>query len=483
MSKLVFPKATIQKALLNRRAWTKRRLILWLIGIIALGISVLVFARVEPVVYLRGQLKEQEVVKRFELPQDSIIHEIYIKQGEAVKAGQKLLSFDVVNSFSKVQNLKNIQKSLKEENDFYKKLVTNYIKVIEIEEGLMKLNLSQEKISLINSTINLMQNNQQLKQISIKQKKELSEKIKFFQTLELDFKPSLASEEILKKQTNNFNYKIKILQNQLTEEQKKLNKIEDLLAEKAVSYLQYREQEERVKNKQNEINQVKLELQRLELVFQPIQKDSHQQVSQQEKPNIIEEISNLQEQIVLNQKTIIEQEERINKNRKKINQYLLENTNKINDLENEIKHYNKKIKYNYLYSPFNGKINKINIKNPDNLQIISEKALIAEVFVPYADYQLIQENLPVEVKIKGKNQNLKVMGKIMFMGTDILPPNQKYPFYRLPVYVSLQNKELVLKSDMAVTIKCPIAQKRTILDVVYKKIGIKIHQVQSKGGL
>lgn len=497
MSQLKFPKATIKLGWLYSPAWIKKRLILWLIlGITAFGMSGLIFAKVEPAVYLTGQLKTEETVKRLQLPPDTVIHEIYVKQGEQVQKGHPLLSFYVTNYLTKLKNLESFQRSLREKNQFYQSVINQTIDAAKAEEAIARLKLSQDKISLVKNKIDLIEENKRLKTQVIQEKNQVALKIKQLENLESknlvnSSSQALFPKERLEKQIEQIKRQLYVSENLLNEEQKRLDLIENLVSEKAVSYLQYTEQQEKIKARKNEINKLLLDLQSLQLVYQP-KKESHKSTINKNKESIINQISNQQEKIILIQKQIIHTTEKNDQIEKQLKQFILENKNEIKEINEQIQQYSQNLKIDKLNSPISGKVKQLNLINEDDYywQIIPEQKLFAQVFIPYKNSSLIQEKKEVEVIIDGLEQKNNLPGKIVFIGADILPPSKAYPFYRLSVDISLEknritsnHKEIVLKSDMAVTVKFPIAQKQSILEFFYNNILFTIHQIQSKGGV
>ncbi|ACK73372.1 hypothetical protein PCC7424_5019 [Gloeothece citriformis PCC 7424] len=496
MRQLKSLKASLKRVLLTPSIRIKRRIILWIIlGIVTVGISQLVFAKVKPVFYLTGELKGQETVEKILLPQDSILDEIYVKEGEKIEKGQTLLSFNVINSLTKLKQLETLQNSLKKEIEFYQSVINNSFNRDQQDEAMTHLKLSQEKMALVKSKINLIEEKKRLKDQVVEAKNQVALKLEQLEQLESGNVPnssadSLSSKQKLDQRIEQLRNDLKNAETQQQEEKKRLDTLKNLLANHAISEQEYLEQEQLIQDRQQEINKLRLELETFEAVFEPEQTDYNKLLREKNKKELFKQISGQQDQIVLMQKNLVVQEEQSLKIDQEFKKIIGENQTKINNINSQIQLYKKRIKAIDLISPISGKISQINLKQPQILEIIPENELIAEVFVPYENRQLIKKNQKVEVILDEFDKKQWIRGKIVSIGSDILFPNQVYPFYRLPIYISLDKKTIIsnhqditLKPGMRVTAKLTIEEKSTILENFYTNVLFKIYQIQDQGGL
>ena len=81
------------------------------------------------------------------------------------------------------------------------------------------------------------------------------------------------------------------------------------------------------------------------------------------------------------------------------------------------------------------------------LSIVPQNKLYAEVFIPNKDIGFIKTNQVAKIRIDAfpYSRYGELEGLVTYIGADALPPDQKQPYYRFPVKISL--KEASLKSN------------------------------------
>ncbi|WP_157871803.1 HlyD family secretion protein [Gloeothece verrucosa] len=194
--------------------------------------------------------------------------------------------------------------------------------------------------------------------------------------------------------------------------------------------------------------------------------------------DIADEIKSQQKAIIYQQKYLISIEEKLSELQTRIKVIISENENFINQIEKKKEKYQKFKKNIFLNSPISGQVKEINIQNK-RLEILPDKKLIAYLFIAYQDQKLIHKNMKLKVMVNNseQNNNFLLTGQIILIGSDILPPNDAYPFYHLPVQISLETEEMTtkeqeifLKPGIPVKVELPSPQKKSLLEVLYRNV-------------
>lgn len=85
-----------QAVILRQSPIWSRAIMVTLMGLACFGIAWAYFAKIEQVVPATGQLKPQGTIKEVQAPVSGVVKKVYVKDGQAVKAGELLLTFDSI---------------------------------------------------------------------------------------------------------------------------------------------------------------------------------------------------------------------------------------------------------------------------------------------------------------------------------------------------------------------------------------------------
>ena len=98
--------------------WTNA--ILWmLMGVTAGTVIWANFAKIEEAVSAQGKLEPTGTVKSVQVPVTGVVKDIFVKDGDGVQQGDKLLTLDPTTAKAQLNSLQKIRSSLKRENQFY----------------------------------------------------------------------------------------------------------------------------------------------------------------------------------------------------------------------------------------------------------------------------------------------------------------------------------------------------------------------------
>lgn len=140
------------------RLWSRG--IVWTIMGVTTGlVAWACFAPLEEAVPAQGKLEPIDKVKDVQVPLGGVVKEVFIKEGDKVKAGQKLLSLESTVPQSQLISLQSNLASLTAETNFYRSLLSQGIAAISPQE-LIRLNAKPEILALTKSRSSILAENQ-----------------------------------------------------------------------------------------------------------------------------------------------------------------------------------------------------------------------------------------------------------------------------------------------------------------------------------
>jgi len=133
-------------------------------------------------------------------------------------------------------------------------------------------------------------------------------------------------------------------------------------------------------------------------------------------------------------------------------------------------------KYQEIKAPVSGSISEVNAhtsgfmvtSSKPILKIISDYLLIAKVLLTKKDIGFVKEGMTVDLRIDilPYSEFGEIKGNLIWIGSDVLPPDQIYNFYRFPAQVRLEQQSVLmngrkmpLASGMSVTANIKIREQ------------------------
>jgi hemolysin D len=522
------------------RFWS--RSILWVLMTATTGTVIWAnFTKIEEAVSAQGKLEPTGTVKEVQAPINGVVKEIYIKDGNSVKAGQTLLTLDPTTALSQLNSLQQIRASLIQENQFYNSLLRseavspNSANLVKIPETMLILAKSRSTIAAENrlyrtqlngspnNTNNLSNEEQQRLQARLV---ELNSRLANIRLQAQQSQQKLRQNQV---QLGNAIATLPITQESLVLNQKKLavnqqglgldrekllldysnlkisediaKTLEEITNEGAYPRLQLnKQQQEVIQQKQNVFTQQQQILQQKQQILQQQQQVLEQRSSVmnlesqakqfiEEEKRLKLEIASAQAQLVNsaavskedllakitnNDKSLAEMDTQITK-------AIIDNEKRISENDSQISQTQMNLKYQEIKAPTNGVIFELKantsgfvVNNSDTIvKIVPEDALIAKVYITNKDIGFVKEGMTVDVRIDSFpfSEFGDIKGKLLWIGSDALPPDQIYPFYRFPVNVQLENQQLqvngrkiLLQSGMSVSTNIKI-RERTVMSI------------------
>ncbi|MGH2412646.1 MAG: HlyD family efflux transporter periplasmic adaptor subunit [Microcystaceae cyanobacterium] len=450
-----------------------------------------VHTTIERVISVTGQLKTQKTVQEIQAPFNLVVKEIYVNNGERVEKGQSLVRFDAKNSYAQLQSLEGNRQSLMQQNRFYETVIKELIDKDRVETKIVSLKLAKEAAFLIRNRIALLEANHLL-QVQLKayatningDNQSLAPQSNSSASSQSHIAQVNLAVEKLQKQLQQNQVRLQSAQRNLKLEQTNLAKIQLLVKEGAISRLEYAQQQQKVQFQEVEVERLHLEQQHLTFSIEQIKEQLANLTAVDNQQAIAAPISYYQKQITNNQKQIAEIDSQLTK-------IIAENERQITALDRQISRTKKASTYPILRAPAAGTVFDLQAAPGSISQPMSTKALlklmsdeqhlIAEVFIPQENIDSLWEGMEVNVKIDSfsLSEHEYIDGQLVAIGSDALPPDKNYPFYRLPAKVSLEqqalvinDKEIPFQSGMPVTINMKVRETPTLLEAILQKLGL-----------
>ncbi len=462
-----------QSIVLRQSPIWSRTIMITLMALACFGIAWAYFAKIEQVVPATGQLKPEGTIKEIQAPVSGVVKTVNVKDGQDVKPGDLLLTFDSIASVAELNSLNKIRVALIKENEIYRRLM-RASSATESELLFMRGNLPQETSFLLKSRAALVSENDflrtQLKNsgqdsrlgIDEQQRLEVAKR-------ELDSRSAAAELEVekTKKQLSQNQVKLEDTKAGLAIQQQILDKLKILAEEGGISQLQYLNQQQQVQTLAAEVAQLGEEQKRLQFDIQKGRQELSNTVAVSDK-NILDNIAN-------NKTRIAEIDSQFTK-------VLLENEQRLADVNSKISQAQLNVKYQELRAPVAGTVFDLQAKNPGFvanpttklLQIVPNENYIAEVFITNKDIGFVRKGMKVDVRIDSfpYSEFGDIKGEVAGIGSDALPPDQTHQFYRFPAKVSLDKQSLMirgqnvsLQSGMSISANIKVREERTVLSL------------------
>jgi hemolysin D len=462
-----------QAIVLRQSPIWSRMIMITLMGLACFGIAWAYFAKIEQVVPATGQLKPQGTIKEVQAPVSGVVKTVNVKDGQEVKPGDLLLTFDSIATVAELNSLNKIRVALIKENQIYRRLM-GASTAAGSELLYLRSNLPQETAFLLKSRVALLAENDLLRTqlrnsgrdstlgLDEQQRLQVAKK-------ELDSRSAAAQLEVekIKKQLAQNKFKLEDSKASLAIQQGILEKLKVLAEEGGISQLQFLNQQQEVQNRTAEVAQLGEEEKRLQFDIQKGQQELSNTVAVSDK-NIVDKIAE-------NKQRIATIDSQFMKN-------ILENEQRLADINSKISQTQLNVKYQELRAPVAGTVFDLQAKNPGfvanpttkMLQIVPNDNYIAEVFITNKDIGFVRKGMKVDVRIDSfpYSEFGDIKGEVMGIGSDALPPDETHQFYRFPAKISLDKqslmingKKVTLQSGMSISANIKVREERTVLSL------------------
>jgi hemolysin D len=448
------------------RNWS--RAILW--GLILSTVGAIIWAnltKIEEAVSATGKLEANGATKDVQAPVGGVVKEIFVEDGQHIKEGDKLIVLD--NTTAKVQlvSLQKVRTSLMQENKFYELQLQDNIELdvtsLQVPASMIDLTKSRAALLTENQVYRTQFDGNSPNKLSPEQKERVASS-----QIELDARVTESRAEIeqLKRQVEQTEIKIISNTDSLKMNQGILNNISGLAKVGAISQIQFLKQQEEVRNIQSQLDQLMQEKAKLEAQIIGGQAKLKNTVAGSRKDWL--------DKIAFNNQKIAEIDSQLTK-------AIVENNKKIAETDSQISQTQMNLRYQEIVAPTSGTVFELKAKSPGFvasstepiLKIVPNDKLVAKVFITNKDIGFVKEGMTVDVRIDSFpfSEFGDIKGKLVSIGSDVLPPDQIYPFYRFPAkieldtqYLNINGKNIALQSGMGVNTNIKI-RDRTVMSI------------------
>lgn len=462
-----------QSVVLRQSPLWSRAIMLTLMSLAAFGILWAYFAKIEQVIPSTGQLKPEGAVKEVQAPVPGVVKAVYVKDGQEVKAGDPLLSFDSVASNAELNSLKKIRVSLTQENQIYRRLReagSGAAAYVDSFGG----NLSREAASLLKNRAAIISQNELLRKELINSGEAAGMEVDEQKLLEaakreLDSRSAAAQLQIeqSKKKLSQSQVQLDDAKASLAIEAQILNKMKVLAEEGAIAQLQYLQQLKQVQTLRAQVAGTVEEQKRLDFEIQQGQQELKNTVAASDK-NVLDKIGE-------NKKRLAEIDSQLTK-------IVIDNDKQLADVNSKILQAQTNVKYQELRAPVSGVVFDMQASNPgfvantsqELLKIVPNDKFIAEGFITNKDIGFVREGMKVDVRIDSfpYSEFGDIKGEVISVGSDALPPDQEHQYYRFPVKIRLDqqalkinDRNISLQSGMSITANIKVREDRTVMSL------------------
>ncbi|MFZ4640260.1 MAG: HlyD family type I secretion periplasmic adaptor subunit [Nodosilinea sp.] len=465
------------KPVILRQASHWSRALVWsIVGVTIATVAWSCLAKFEEAVPARGKLEPKGLVQPVQAPVGGVVQQVFVKEGQAVQAGDRLINLDPEATQAQLASLESIRRKLNQENAFYQSQLANQdpIKVpIDIAPDIVQLTSNRAALVAENALYRAqLGGDSQGTSLSVAQRDRLTAA-----NQELTSRLSIASLEV-----NQLQHQLVQTQVQLANAREALGVNQEILARigplavrGAIGQIPYLQQKQEVNNRRTEVNRLVQEEQRLQVaIAQAQEKFRNTQVASQDE---------LQKRIGANNNQIATIDSQITKT-------MLENEKRLQELDSQITELRQKLQYQELKAPVSGMVFNLKANQPGYvanstepiMEIVPTDALVARVFITNRDIGFVQEGMKVDVRIDSfpYSEFGDVKGTLTHIGSDVLPPDQINPQYRFPADVTLDQQSITingrsvpLQSGMALSANIRTRPKRVIMifiDLFNRKI-------------
>lgn len=498
---VTLPKDTLelpieQPIILERHRFWSHALVWTIVGVTTAGVLWAAFAPIEQAVPATGRLEPDGAVHSVEPPSPGVVTAIHVRDGDHVKKGDLLLSLDPRTTEADVQSYAALQKQLvADEKRFASRL----------NGGVLDPNNPNvaDLASLVNLRNTLIVENQFLEarltggspaggpnpQINAVQQELL-------RSSRAEIEARIAAQERniqeQKKQYEQVSNQLVTAQQVVDLNQKILSQIEPLVAEGALSQLQYSRQMQEVLTRRSEVERLTGEKQRLEMAIAQAEKELATTIATNQRTIL--------DRIAENQRRIADIDVQIGRTRQQDYRSLVDNQKRLVETNSQLAKAEVANAYRELRAPADGTVFDLQVTavgqvvsplNPGSkpvLKIVPDDNLVATVYLTNRDIGFVEPGMPVEVQVASfPSSEFGVLhGTLVAIGSDALPPTQERPFYAFPARIELDEQEFRLKNGNTIRLQSGMevnaqikVRKRTVLSIFTERFNNRMDSLKT----
>jgi hemolysin D len=436
------PKSEFEHPLVLQQSGFWPQAILWtMLGGLCTGLVWANTAEMEEAIPAQGKLEPQGTVKDVQAPTQGVVKAIYVKEGQRVKKGQRLLKLDPTAITAQLQSLKQVRQMLAQENSYYRSLLQGDIdKVAPARIPQSIIALSRSRVALLNEAQYLRaQLSGNIAGLSADQQARLR-----YNQADLQSRSEAANLQVMQLRQQYYQARVKYntAQQTLAVNTQILNRVEPLAREGAISQIQFLKQQQEVTGNQSEVEQLIQEQRRIQLAIAEAQ-SKVQTTMAVDGRDVMALLS-------VNEQKIAEIESQFTK-------AILENEKRVSEIDSQIQQTSQMLKYSDIKAPADGAVFELKPSAPGFvanaaeplLKIVPQEDLIAKVTITNQDIGFVKPGMPVDVRVDSFpfSEFGDIKGELVAIGSDALPPTQEKPYYSFPAKVKLKRQTIKVKGQ------------------------------------
>lgn len=477
------PSQPFDQPVILRQSPIWSRAIVWaILGVTSISVIWAFLAKVEETIPAQGKLEPVGVVQPVQTPSGGVIEKIHVREGDIVEKGDVLITFNQTAAKAELDSLLSIREQLSNQSEFYRAqnggsgdVVIPFTSTADLEQRL------EEKRQLeASNQIYQAQIDGNTAALSPAAAADVESARGEAQERQIQNREQIRDLEGRLSQARS---ELRNAENDLDTNQEILERLQWLEKEGAVAELSRLQQEQEVSTRITRVNTLKDEISRLDAQIK--------QAEAEIKRSDFEFERTRRDQIRNNR-------ERISSINSDLGQTVLQNETQRQEIDSRIAQLREQLQFRELEAPVSGAVFNLKANQPGYaanstepiLEIVPQDNLTARVFIPNKDIGFVQltddcraavraedqagieaECKPVDVRIDAftYSEYGDIDGHLISIGSDALPPDEIYPFYRFPAEIQLQSQVLesrgetyTLRSGMSLNANIK-TEKRTVI--------------------
>lgn len=461
------------------------RAIVWaILGVTSVSVIWACLAQVEETIPAQGKLEPIGVVQPVQTPSGGVIETIHVREGDLVEKDDVLITFNQTAAKAELESLLSIREQLTNQSQFYRAqnpnansgdVVIPFTATTDLQHRLeekRELETSNQiyQAQLDGNTAGLSSEAAADVLAARREAAELQiqngEQIK-----DLEARLSQARSELVN------------AENDLDTNQEILSRLQWLEKEGAVAELSRLQQAQEVSSRITRVNTLKDEISRLDAQINQAEAEINRAGFEFERSR--------RDQIRNNR-------ERISSIDSQLGQTVLQNETQRQEIDSRIAQLREQLQFRELKAPVSGEVFNLKANQPGYaanstepiLEIVPQENLIARVYIPNKDIGFVQPDEQCEVAARkddkdGIATHCKAVdvridaftyseygdidGYLVHVGSDALPPDEIFQFYRFPAEIQLLSQKLEsngktyrIRSGMSINANIK-TEKRTVI--------------------
>lgn len=483
------------------------------------------FAKIEQVIPAQGTIQPTGKIQEIQVPTNGVVEAVKVQEGERVEKGDVLLVLDSTTSQAQVDSLSEVRKSLKQENKFYRALMSGNIDQKDLNGAIASLEIPREVAYLTRNRVELKEENQlfnnllndvdsslnpeqqsrlEASRADVRQRtasarlevEQLEKQLEQNRIQLQDSRAQLATAQQNLKEIQQRNQEArKQAEDSLKIEQETLDAILPVYEEGGIAKIQVDQQRQRINDRNaslvDSLKEGNLERDRQQQQGTTLQAEINRLLQEEQRLNL--DISQARQQLdnttTLSKKDLYDQlaanDKRLSEIDSQLNKTIVENSKRIAEINSQVAGAEQNLKYQTIVAPVTGDVFDLRAypgyvppagqAARPVLQIVPTEDLVAEVFVSPQDIGFVDKGMPVDVKISAFNYSEYggVDGKVEFISASALEPEPPYDFFRYAVkvdleqdYMTIRNQKKYLQPGMEVQANVRINENRTVWNLL-----------------